>query len=204
MHAGGSSDDMTGQAVAGAADGGVGDGAGAGAWFASAMAAIVRRLPLGLDRVVAPSLLGFCLINGFTFSVDLACLTAFHGGLRWPVPVAITCSYSIAFSLSYALNRIFNFRSHGPVGSQLGVYVAVVIVNYLAWILGVGSGLTRLGVDYRIARMAAGVCEAIYMYSAMRWLVFRDARREARAGEGELVREAPAPAGLSPSQDHPG
>ena len=47
-------------------------------------------------------------------------------------------------------------------------------MNYLVWILGVGDGLTALGADYRLARIAAGTCEALYMYAAMRWLVFRD------------------------------
>jgi hypothetical protein len=37
----------------------------------------------------------------------------------------------------------------------------------------VGSGLAALGVDYRLARLAAGACEAVYMYAAMRWVVFR-------------------------------
>ncbi|HLK79150.1 MAG TPA: hypothetical protein VKU77_36580, partial [Streptosporangiaceae bacterium] len=39
------------------------------------MAAIVRRLPFGLSRIVAPSFLGFAIINGFTFSVDLGLLS---------------------------------------------------------------------------------------------------------------------------------
>ena len=39
----------------------------------------------------------------------------------------------------------------------------VVIVNYLVWILGVGDGLAALGLDYRLARIAAGACEALYM-----------------------------------------
>jgi hypothetical protein len=30
-------------------------------------------------------------------------------------------------------------------------------------------------VDYRLARILAAVCEAGYMYAAMRWVVFRDA-----------------------------
>jgi hypothetical protein len=47
------------------------------------------------------------------------------------------------------------------------------VVNYLAVILGVSTGLTALGVEYHVARMTAGICEAIYMYSAMRWVVFR-------------------------------
>jgi putative flippase GtrA len=150
-----------------------------GARFAAVMAAIVRRLPFGLARIVAPNMLGFAVINTGTFTLDLALLTALHGGLRWPVPVSITLSYLTASGLSYLLNRWLNFRSHGRVTSQTGVYAVVVIVNYLACILGVGAGLAALGVDYQLARIAAGLCEAVYMYAAMRWLVFRDARQPA-------------------------
>jgi putative flippase GtrA len=135
--------------------------------------AVVNRLPLGLGSVIAPTFLGFCLINGFTFSVDLAILTSLRGGLGVPVPLAVTVGYACAFALSYVLNRTFNFRSHAPVGPQVVVYVVVVVVNYLAFILGVTSVLAAIGVHYQLARMAAGMCEAAYMYSAMRWVVFR-------------------------------
>jgi len=151
--------------------------AGPGERYAAVMAAIVHRLPFGLARIVAPNMLGFAVINSCTFTVDLALLTALHGGLRWPVPVSITLSYLTASGLSYLLNRWLNFRSHGPVASQSGVYAVVVIVNYLANILGVGAGLAALGLDYQLARVAAGLCEAVYMYVAMRWVVFRDVRR---------------------------
>jgi putative flippase GtrA len=147
--------------------------------FSAVMAAIVRRLPFGLARIVAPNMLGFAVINTGTFTVDLALLTALHGGLRWPVPVSITLSYLTASGLSYLLNRWLNFRSHGALASQTGVYAVVVIVNYLACILGVGAGLAALGVDYQLARIAAGLCEAVYMYVAMRWLVFRDVQHPA-------------------------
>ncbi|HYZ51908.1 MAG TPA: GtrA family protein [Streptosporangiaceae bacterium] len=147
--------------------------------FMTVMAAIVRRLPFGLARIIAPNMLGFAIINSCTFAIDLALLTAFHGGLHWPVPVSITLSYGAASGLSYLLNRALNFRSHGPVGPQVAVYAGVATVNYLAWILGVGAGLATLGVDYRLSRILAAVCEAVYMYVAMRWLVFRDARRQA-------------------------
>ena len=123
--------------------------------------------------MVAPTFLGFCLINGFTFSVDLAILTGLRSGLGLPVPIAVTVAYACAFALSYVLNRTFNFQSHAPVGPQLAIYVVVVIVNYLAFILGVCSGLAALGVQYQLARLIAALCEAVYMYSAMRWLVFR-------------------------------
>jgi putative flippase GtrA len=134
---------------------------------------VVARLPFGLNSIVAPTFLGFCLINSFTFGVDLLLLTALHGWLGVPVPVAVTVAYACAFALSYFLNRTMNFQSHAPVGPQVAVYVVVVVINYLAFILGVSSLLAALGVDYRVARVTAGLCEAVYMYSAMRWVVFR-------------------------------
>jgi putative flippase GtrA len=134
---------------------------------------VTARLPLGLNSVVAPTFLGFALINGFTFFVDLVILTALHGGLGTPLPIAVTVGYACAFALSYFLNRTMNFRSHAPVGPQVAIYVAVVVVNYLAFILGVSSALAGLGVEYHLARIVAGACEAVYMYSAMRWVVFR-------------------------------
>lgn len=134
---------------------------------------VVALLPFGLSSLVAPTFLGFCLINSFTFGVDLVLLYLLHGVLALPVPIAVTVAYTCAFALSYVLNRIFNFSSHAPVGPQFAIYVVVVVVNYLAFILGVSSLLVYLGVDYRIARLGAGACEAVYMYTMMRWVVFR-------------------------------
>jgi putative flippase GtrA len=136
-------------------------------------AGVVDRLPFGLRTVVAPTFLGFCLINGVRFGVDLLLLTGLHGGLKVPLPAAVTAAYACAFGLSYALNRYFNFRSHAAVGPQFAVYVAVVVVNYLAFILGVSTLLTTLGVEYQVSRVLAGGCEAVFMYCAMRWVVFR-------------------------------
>lgn len=133
----------------------------------------VGRLPFGLSTLVAPTFLGFALINSFTFGVDLLVLTLLRGSFGLPLPVAVTMAYACAFALAYYLNRTLNFRSHASVGPQLAVYIIVVAINYAAFILGVSSGLAALGVEYHLARIAAGACEAVYMYSAMRWVVFR-------------------------------
>ena len=135
--------------------------------------AVVARLPFGLNSVVAPTFLGFCLINGLTFSIDLLILTGLRSGMQLPVPVAVTAAYLCAFALSYVLNRTFNFQSHAAVGPQVAVYVIVVVVNYLVFILGVTSVLAAIGVQYQLSRIVAGCCEAVYMYCAMRWVVFR-------------------------------
>lgn len=138
------------------------------------MTAVVARLPFGLDRVVAPTFLGFLVVNGFTFSVDLSLLTALRSGLGWPLPVAFTLAYLTAFGLSFTLNRAFNFRSHGAVERQLAVYLVAIAINYLAFILGVADGLASLGLEYHLARVLAACCEAVYMYSVLRWVVFRE------------------------------
>jgi len=159
--------------------------------FTAVMAAIVTRLPFGLARVIAPNMLGFAVISTVTFSLNLVLLIAFHGMLGWPVPVSITLAYLAGSGLGYLLNRALNFRSHGPVAPQLGIYTVVAAVNYFAWILGIGAGLTAVGVDYRLARVIAGACESVYMYAAMRWLVFRDAWG-GRRGQASQDREHPA------------
>jgi len=140
--------------------------------FADFCASVVRRLPFGLSAVVAPSFLGFALVNTLTFGVDLALISLFHDLLGWPVWLAITLGYVTAFGLSFVLNRWLNFRSHAPVGRQLGIYVVVVVINYAAILLGVGAGLAALGVNVQLARIIAGACEAVFVYSSMRWVVF--------------------------------
>ncbi|PXY28456.1 polysaccharide synthesis protein GtrA [Prauserella muralis] len=142
--------------------------------FSLLCAAVVRRLPFGLAGIVAPTFLGFALINGFTFGVDLALLTLLRGGLGLPVALAVSLAYAVAFGLAFVLNRVLNFRSHAPVGGQAVRYAVVVGINYAAFILGVGAGLTALGVDYHLSRLLAGGCEGLFMYCALRWVVFSD------------------------------
>jgi putative flippase GtrA len=141
--------------------------------FVAAMAGFVAALPFGLDNLVAPTFLGFALINGLTFSVDLLLLTLLRSGLHASLPVAFTLSYLTAFGLSFALNRSLNFRSHAPVGRQLVVYLVAIGVNYLAFIAGVANGLAAVGLEYHVARILAALCEGVYMYGVLRWVVFR-------------------------------
>jgi putative flippase GtrA len=122
------------------------------------------------------SFLGFAILNGFTFSVDLGSLSLCHGVLKWPHPAAVTPSYLSAFALSFVLNRAFNFRSHEALGPQATKEAVAVGINYAAFVLGVGDALTAIGVEYQIARILSGPCEGEYMYSVMRRVVFRDAR----------------------------
>src|SRR5947208_573643 len=97
--------------------------------FAGLCAAVTDRLPWGLSKVVAPSLLGFALINGCTFALDLALLGVLRSVLGVDVSIAFGTAYIVAFAVSFLLNRHFNFRSHAPVGRQTVIYAVVVAVN---------------------------------------------------------------------------
>jgi putative flippase GtrA len=141
--------------------------------YAAFWVAVCARLHL--PRLVSPTFLGFCFINGCTFALDLLIVTVVHGRLGAPVPVAVTVGYAIAFSLSFGLNKVLNFRSHDPVGPEGARYVLVVAINFTVLLLGVTSLLSALGVQYQVARLVAGGCEGVFMYAAMRWFVFKEA-----------------------------
>jgi putative flippase GtrA len=163
--------------------------------FAAVMAAITRRLPFGLSEVVAPSLVGYLVINLGTFFIDLGVLGLFHGHFRWPIPAAVTLSYGTASVISYILNRVLNFRSHENVGRQFPVYVAVSASNYLIFVLGLTDLLSAVGVYYELSRVIAACCEAAYLYCMMRFLVFRDTGGAAATAGQEASSEQEASSG---------
>ena len=179
--------------------------------YAALMTAVAARLPFGLAEVIAPSMLGYLLINLCTFFVDLGLLAVFHGHLRWPVAAAVTLSYGTASIISYGLNRVLNFRSHENLGRQFPVYVAVSGSNYLIFVLGLTDLLTAVGVYYELSRVLAACCEAVYLYSMLRWVVFRDSRdspatagkqTESAVQESPPTQTAPSPS-ATPSRPEP-
>jgi putative flippase GtrA len=174
-----------------------------GARFAAAMTAVTRKLPFGLSGVVAPSVVGYLLINLCTFFIDLGLLGVFHGGLRWPVQAAVTLSYGTASMISYVANRVLNFRSHGALGRQLPVYVAIMVSNYLIFVLGLTTGLTAAGLYYELSRVVAALCEGVYLYCCMRWIVFRDAWRPAAATGSATGGRAATPAAPRQARGEP-
>lgn len=159
--------------------------------FARVVRTVWHVIPRPLRQRVPISFVGFALINGFTFSVDLALLALLYRGVGLPHPIAITIGYVAAFGLAFFLNRRFNFHAHGPVAGQAARWVLVVAVNYVALVLGLGSGLHLIGVPFLLARVIAAGAEAVWMYSMMRWWVFVD--RRDRSAENRATTAEPRP-----------
>lgn len=162
----------------------------AAARFAAFCAAVTRPLPVAIP----PNFVGYAIINGFTFAVDLGVLTLTRTGFGLPLPVGVTVGYLVSFGLSFVLNRTLNFRSHAPLGGQTLRYAIATGVNYLVFILGVGAGLAALGVEYHLSRLVAGAGEAVFMYCVLRWVVFPGTSR-ARQGPKEGTRSTAATRG---------
>ncbi|HXH78759.1 GtrA family protein [Nocardioides sp.] len=155
------------------------------------MFAVWHILPGPLRRRIPTTFVGFALINGFTFSVDLALLAILYRAVGLPHPVAITIGYAAAFGLAFALNRRFNFHAHGPVSGQMVRWLVVVGANYIVLVLGVGGGLIAAGVPFLLARIVAAAAEAVWMYASMRWWVFAPRRDPAVSERSDATVRAP-------------
>ncbi|MCD2192101.1 GtrA family protein [Actinomycetospora endophytica] len=143
-----------------------------GAWFQRLCHWLFGLLPDRLAAVTPPTLIGFLLISGVSFSLDLALLTVLKSGLQVPLGVAVTLAYAGALTVNFLLNRQLTFRPRRPLGEQVALHVAVVVLNYLAIVLGVTVGFAAWGVPYPVARVVAGVLEVGFVYAAQRWVVF--------------------------------
>lgn len=134
--------------------------------------AVWSHLPFRLYRWVPATLIGFALINGTTFLIDLGLLTVLYGQLHVPHTVAVVVAYCVAFGLAFVLNRNLNFQSRGHVGAEAVRYVAVTLINFAVIVVAGNAALHELGVQYQIARTAVACAEVVWMYATMRWFVF--------------------------------
>lgn len=119
-------------------------------------------------------MIGYAVINSFTFGIDMLILTIAHKMWGWPVPIAATTGYATALAISFVLNRTFNFQVHGHLGQQAGKFAVVVIANWLIFVLGVVSLLVHFGVEFQVARFSAACMEGIFLYCMMRFAIFNE------------------------------
>ena len=146
---------------------------------------IHRLLPRRLRALVPVTFIGYALINGSAFVIDISLLWVMYEKLHWFYPLAVTVGYAAAGTYSLVLNRWLNFQSHGSISTQGGRYVVGLVSQYVIFILGLSSVLHLAGVNAELARVISACCEGVYLYVLMRLWVFR--------GTPEPVDEAAAP-----------
>jgi putative flippase GtrA len=146
----------------------------------SALTSWVDRLPPRWRPFLPRQLVGFAILGSFTFVIDLSLLAGLRTWTTLPLPLAVTIAYVAAFALNFVLNRTVNFRSHAPVAGQALRYALVISCDY-GLTLGVTTGLSTLGLDFRLARVIAAACVAVFTYTASRWWVFRAGDERSRS-----------------------
>ncbi len=83
--------------------------------------------------------------------------------------------------------------------------MAVSASNYLIFVLGLTDLLSTVGVYYELSRILAACCEAVYLYTMLRFVVFRGSpgamggREPAAATEPGSVAPEPPPTETEPA-----
>ena len=141
--------------------------------FLRLITAIHSVLPRFVRSRLPVTFIGYAIINGSAFFLDITCLWVFYNHFHWFYPVAVTVGYAIAAVYSFLLNRWLNFQAHGHVVAQGAGYMAGIVSQYVIFILGLSSLLHWFGVNAELARIISACCEGIYLYVFIRLWVFR-------------------------------
>ena len=141
--------------------------------FLRLITTIHSELPRFVRSRLPVTFIGYAMINGSAFFLDITCLWVFYNHFHWFYPVAVTVGYVIAAVYSFLLNRWLNFQAHGHVIEQGAGYTVGIISQYVIFILGLSSLLHWFGVNAELARVISACCEGIYLYVFIRLWVFR-------------------------------
>ena len=132
-----------------------------------------RLIPRLLRKRIPATFIGYALINGSAFLIDVSFLWLFYDRLHWFYPLAVTLGYAIAGVYSLVLNRWLNFQSRGHLVAQGSRYALGLASQYVIFIVGLSSYLHWIGVHAELARLISACCEGLYLYALMRFWVFR-------------------------------
>ena len=149
--------------------------------FLRLITAIHSVLP-GFARSRLPvTFVGYAIINGSAFFLDVGCLWVIETHLHWWDPVSISVGYAIAGVYSFLLNRWLNFQSHGHLVNQGSRYAIGLISQFLVFVQGLTQLLSWLGINLFLARLISACCEAAYLYVFIRLWVFRSTPESQKA-----------------------
>ena len=149
--------------------------------FLRLITAIHSILPGFVRSRLPVTFIGYAIINGSAFFLDVGCLWVIETHLHWWHPVSISVGYAIAGVYSFLLNRWLNFQSHGHLVNQGSRYAIGLISQFLVFVQGLTQLLSWLGINLFLARLISACCEAAYLYVFIRLWVFRSTPESQKA-----------------------
>lgn len=141
-------------------------------WFSRFTRSVHVHLPRVLRRILPQTFIGYALINGSAFLIDIGILSLVGEHWRLPYSLSFSIGYAVASIYAFLLNRSLNFREHGQLGRQTSKYIFVIVSNYLIWVVGFAAVLDLLGVQLQAARIITACFEGLYIYVLLRLWVF--------------------------------
>jgi putative flippase GtrA len=122
-------------------------------------------------------LIRFLAVNGGCFVLDIALLLALHHLAHASAGVAATIAFAFASAVNFILSRQWVFAQTARGGNpraDLLRYVGLVSTGLLLTAVVV-SGLAHLGLDYRLAKLAASGMVGILNFIVLpRWVFSGD------------------------------
>lgn len=82
-------------------------------------------------------------------------------------------SLTVAFWFTFAMNRIFSFRSKAPLLGQLGIYTALFVFNLIATSAIVGVLVNSVNLIPVIAKTISIGCIVSWNFLIYKFLIFR-------------------------------
>ncbi|QWW19153.1 GtrA family protein [Schaalia sp. 19OD2882] len=157
--------------------------AGPASWapqaFLRLVGGIQKIIPPFMRHLVPTTFIGYALINGSGFLVDIAFLALFKEVLHWDLKIAVTVGYAIAGLYSLVLNKWLNFQVHGHFLLHGYRYTVGLVAQYVIFVVGLTVVLhDHFGINAEIARFTSACCEGIFLYVVMRIWVFKEALKK--------------------------
>ncbi|WP_412541333.1 GtrA family protein [Longispora sp. K20-0274] len=112
--------------------------------------------------------------------MDLTTLYLLHGVAGLPLPLATALAFSTAFLANFLVNRFWSFSARGAIAGHFLRYGILVLANLTLTVVLV-QALTRLGLDYRVAKAACTATLFVANYFATRLWIYRPGPAEVEA-----------------------
>lgn len=118
----------------------------------------------------------FLVAGAGTFAVDLGTLSILHGVAGISLPISTVLAFGMGFIVNFTASRRWVFSAIARSGRthRQAVRYAILVGANLCTTLGIVVGLSDLGVDYLLAKVAATGLNAAGNFFAYRYWVFPD------------------------------
>jgi putative flippase GtrA len=133
-------------------------------------------------RLIPGRLIRFGVTGCAGFAVDLGTLVVFHSALSAPLAASTVVAYGSGGMAHYSLTRYWVFPQDSRAGElgRITRYLLLAAANMAATLVMV-LGLTAMGADYRVAKVAAVVLLFFTNYALTPRLVMTSPGRRAIA-----------------------